>query len=422
MSFAERMKTSAELQADEKRRGASLDDMRAEYLAEVPELVVFKAPTWQEIESKYGGKEEAEKNFNLKVQNLFRRLHNTISYSSQDKDVIELISEMYAIFLSHQQNPFNVPPWMQNFSDYESFVTNVVPDASLRAKAAWSNYLLIFLYRVAVIQRYVEIHETDLTEDGSLAGFYNIEGEWAFVESDDPMDWQYPGAHEYLERNIALEVESMVENGYRYCDLSHMTSSAALEGIAKTGGLISSKRLHERGLAPLTGEYITKASDDFGHKTLNEVYASGGDPVWGYQTLRWFNERPVAFGINRERQRQTIKEQKIAKYGGGFREEESDWGSEGVLMGYEVPLQNIDRIYCLQDSMEEMREWAKEHCAHAELVCWDAVDVIHRYGYRIEQAAIRNQTTPAEEWKKLLAKINYKHIKEVAKPTPKAND
>ena len=91
-------------------------------------------------------------------------------------------------------------------------------------------------------------------------------------------------------------------------------------------------------------------------------------------------------------------------YGNDPKTVSRDLGSEGVLIGHEVPLSAVDVVYCWKKYEPQMVDWVKEFCPRARVISIEAAEILRKYGSVMNEISLQENISPVEAWGKLFGK------------------
>ena len=195
---------------------------------------------------------------------------------------------------------------------------------------------------------------------------------------------------------------------------AHASGSAALWPIGRQGAILSSGELLERQHPIRTGE----AGDEKHGSGLWNVYGDRGFRGWSaYNTIAWFDESFVTFGISQAKQEEYLRTVDPGSRKSGFGESLSlmhsglvgedddhkivDYGGEGNLLGPQVPLSSVDTIYAWKAAEESVRHWIERFAPHARFVSFEAHSALMGSGSFVNALGIQEGTEPVEAWRSL---------------------
>lgn len=339
-----------------------------------------------------------------RIESLVKELHDAISCREENLGIFEIIYNLY--LLSRDKNEIEKNNWLINFSDFQTFVQHFCANANSNSKAYIGEYVNMFMnsefpvYPQAKQTRIMSIlpqqlyYLVDNLKKKQL-DVYLGDGEWVLMP--EPETKLALDAFKFVDKKVIEEIVDILKEGYKKPDLTHSSGSSALEGIAKHKAILSSKEAGDRGEKIKTGEYTSFVNSDLKEgRRLGDVYANKeGVPHFlvGYNFVNWFNEYYVTFGINKNKQENSliVKDEKI-----------KDFGSEGVLIGSEVPLENIDYVYCQKLYKNEVNKWVEKNCPWAKVISLEAYKILYEYSQVVNEVAISQGKKPLEIWESLI--------------------
>ena len=305
-------------------------------------------------------------------------------------------------------------PWLGAFTSFTSFQKHHLQDTSRRKVAMFRCQVMYATERCVHPERMV----TAQPDAGRNAWhwsdrekFYQAAGTWALLPGKVS---EYKDEFKFVETSVIDEVVCLIESGYRPSDYSHATGSAALWPIGRQGKIVSSGELLE-GKRPIrSGE----AGDDKHGNGLWNVYGDRGFAGWsGYNTISWFDESFVTFGVNEAMQEAYLRTvgpgdrrsgfgESLSLMHSGLRGKDSphkivDFGGEGNLLGPQVPLTSVDTIYAWKAAEENVRHWIARFAPHARFVSFEAHTALMGSGSFVNALAIQEGIAPVEAWRSL---------------------
>lgn len=305
-------------------------------------------------------------------------------------------------------------PWLEAFTSFASFQRHHLQDVSRRQVAMFRCQVMYATERCVHPERIV----TAQPDAGRNAyhwsdreKFYQAAGTWALLPGKIS---EYKDEYAFVEMNVIDEVVGLIESGYRPSDYSHASGSAALWPIGRQGAIVSSGELFERNRAVRTGE----ARDDAFEKGLWNVYGDRGFQGWSaYNTIAWFDESFVTFGISQAKQEEHLRTVAPGSRKSSFGESLSlmhsglvgedddhkivDYGGDGNLLGPQVPLSSVDTIYAWKAAEESVRHWIARFAPHARFVSFEAHTALMGSGSFVNALAIQEGIEPVEAWRSL---------------------
>lgn len=164
-----------------------------------------------------------------------------------------------------------------------------------------------------------------------------LKEEWTQLRQSVPMTSKYGAT--YVTAKVNEEMKEVLTNsaGLRI-GLNHATTSAALDGIARHGALLSRTFLSQRGESPQSGERA-----DLGSRVHVDTEFNYGKQ---YSLVGWFDEFPVQIEFH-----QTVDQ---------YREPYApDWG---ISLGHEVPIDQIKTLYVPSQYIAKAESWTSQYC------------------------------------------------------------
>ncbi len=391
-----------------KRAATMLEEY--EHFKNVPPNIIIKKPlSLTEIAQKEGCEIAAlEADIKAKVEEFAEKMKKECG--SPSEKYVDLIDSLYNLYLQ-SKNPELVKeyPWLSNLNSYNEFADHFCPQATPNAHSFIKKNIRCFVETIVNQEKSLEIHHRDwygVNKDG-IREIYNIDNKWILL----PGEYYNSGSFDYADREVINEIKELLESGYKRSAFTHSSGSAALTGIAKSGAILSAQDSEREGIKIATGEHVSYVSSESGIPVaggrygLGSVYASKDGPTYGYHHLNWFDEYHVAFGINKEKQEEFLRQIDF-KYEWASSEDHPartlDLGSEGIEIGNRVPSDNIETVYFWKRHQAEMEIWAKENCPQAKLVSLEAANVLRNNDHKINKMALQEGISVAEAWEKIL--------------------
>jgi hypothetical protein len=180
-----------------------------------------------------------------------------------------------------------------------------------------------------------------------------LDQKWVQLRQSMPLTPQYGTT--YVTDTINHEMKSVQEEGPSLPEgLIHATTSAALNGIAKHGALLSRTHLTKRGDSPRSGERAD---------VMPRIYADN-EFNFGkqYSSVEWFNEFPVQIEFH----------DSVRQYRESFA---PDWG---VSLGDEVPIDQIKALYVPSRSLGKVEDWVNTNLLSVAIRSIELVLVLQR--------------------------------------------
>jgi hypothetical protein len=327
--------------------------------------------------------------------------------SSVDDERFPLFDTLYALYKASNEGAASEDEREQlnHFRSRDAFLARFCPEATPYSRAWITRYIQAFIEQRIHPERTIRTSTRGMLE-GANRDIYTAKGEWVLM----PEKYFWGHSYEYADKQVIEAAVELLEKGYRRPDFSHTTASAALEGIAQHGAILSTQEILKKGLKPATGEFTSQvgretgiAHDMFSYdegfgRGLGSVYASRGEVYYGYHTLHWFDEYRVSFGINKQQHEESLKvNPDKARHDRGI----EDWGSEGVMLGSEVSLESVELVAAPMQYLEEVKTWAQKACPHARVYPVEALELLRSEDETMGRVAIEEGINPAEAWKNL---------------------
>ena len=374
---------------------------------EAPKIKKLEALSIDEIAKKNGVEiEDLEDKIRERAKQVADELKDACSCNEK---YLEFVDTLYNLFLlSKEKSVSKKYPWLSNFESFEKFVKNYCPEAKPNSQAYIGDHIDWFLNSEFYISpkvnqtRTVSMPPRDVyymreEEKKNEIEMYLAEGDWVLMPEKKKY-WN--DLYMFVEKEVIIEIVNLVENGYEKPDLTHSSGSAALKGFSKHGSVLCAAEAQKRGEKIMTGEFTSfvmrRDMESLSERNgARNIYADkSGMPHFlrGYNTANWFDEYYVTLGIDKEKQEKYLKTRD---------EEIKDFGSEGMLIGSEVPLENINTVYYQKIYEQEVKKWVEENCPHVRIVSLEADGIFHDYHNLINQIAQREDKEPVEIWKSL---------------------
>jgi len=236
---------------------------------------------------------------------------------------------------------------------------------------------------------------------------YNNDSDWVLL----PDEYYGLDVFEFADREVVAEVIKLIKSKYHHSEFTHASGSAALAGIEKSGAILSAQDVESEGMKVATGEHVSYVSSETGNPVaggrygLGSVYASKNGPKYGYHHVNWFDEYYIAFGINKQKQEDFLRQIGFKYEWASSKDKPAltlDMGSEGVEIGNKVPLNNVEIVYCWKKHQKEMDAWIQKNCPQAKLVSLEADEILRSYDHKVNKMALQEGISAEDAWKKLL--------------------
>ncbi len=298
--------------------------------------------------------------------------------------------------------------WLKAFVSFDAFRETYLAGVDRRKVAMLRSQIEVATQKCVRPQRFVTLRV------GGRGGywndrenFYEAAGTWALL----PNKTEYFNRQfQFVEVSVIDEIVQLLRAGYKPSEYSHASGSAALSDIGQRGMLLSSAELSGEGAAVKTGE----AGDARHGDGLWNVYGDRGIRGEGsYNTIAWFDEYFVTFGVNAERQEAYLQTLAPEDWKSGFYEsligpmwetgkgKIVDFGGEGNLLGPRVPLTALDAVYAWKANEAEVRAWIRQFAPQAKFVSLEAVQALSSGGSYVNALAIQEGLTPDVAWESL---------------------
>lgn len=399
-----------ETQGETKPKRAATILEQYERFKNVPPNIIYKNPlSLSEIAQKEGCEiSSLESDIKTKVEEFAEKMKKECG--SPSEQYVNLIDSLYNLYLQ-SKNPELVKeyPWLSSLNSYEEFANHFCPQATPNAHSFIKKNLRCFVEMIVNQEKSLEISPRSwygVNKDG-IREIYSADNNWMLL----PSEYYNSGAFDYADREVISEIKELLKSGYRRSAFTHSSGSAALPGIAKSGSILSAQDVEREGIKIATGEHISYVSSESGIPVaggkygLGSVYASKDGPTYGYHHLNWFDEYHVAFGINKEKQEEFLRQIDF-KYEWASSEDNPartlDLGSEGIEIGNRVPLSNVEIVYFWKRHQTEMELWVKENCPQAKLISLEAANVLKDNDHKINKIALQEGISVEEAWGKIL--------------------
>lgn len=404
--IAEARRQRAELEA---RYPTILD--RLEYAIEhAPKITKRRLPTPQEMAEETGlSVTELSETIGQEASGFEQRLRKRESSNPLEEDFFPLMERVYALYEASAGSRFSEGHYaLRPFRSREALFAAYCPGSTPYSNARFTRCLEQFQALCVHPRRVVKTFPRFLDEQGNCS-ICEAEGDWILMPCADPWDAR---VHTYAERDVILCVAGMIRDGHLSPDLAHVTGSAALTNIGELGGLLSAQEQFKRGHRPKTGEYTSQVSESgsrFDMMGANSPFGYGHDAVYlshkecagGYQTIHWFDEFPVLFGISSEKQNAYLRTAADVDEDARMIH---DYESEGSRGGPRVPFTSIETLAVPIRHLGEARLWTERHCPHVRVYAMEALDLITEKAEIMERVAEEEGIPLAHAWLKPLEK------------------
>jgi len=383
-----------------------------EHWKNVPPNIKIKKPlSIEEIAQQEGCETSVlEADIKSKVGKFAAAMKEECSYPSEEyADLVDSLYNLYSQAKNSEAIKEN--PWLENFQSFEVFADHFCPEATPHSRSFMKRNIQAFVEKIVNDGKLITCHPRAWygVDKAGVRETYNNKCDWVLL----PDEYYREGFSEFTDKSVVAEVVELVNSKYRYSDFSHATGSAALPGIEKNGAILSAREAKKAGLPVRTGEHVSylNSSNDIpvtgGRDGLSSIYACKDGVEYGYHHLNWFDEYPVAFGINQKKQEDFLRQSGFNYefiIGEGSPILTVDLGSEGVIIGNKAPLANVEIVYCWKKYQKEMEAWMQKNCPQAKFVSLEADKVLRTHGHDINRLALEEKISVEDAWKKLLAK------------------
>jgi hypothetical protein len=349
-----------------------------------------------------------ETDIQTKVKRFADDMKKECSFPS--REYVGLIDSLYNLYLqSKNLDIVKENPWLNYFNSYNEFANHFCPEATPHSRAYIQKNIQRFVETIVNQEKIISTHPNNwfgVNKDG-FRETYNNDKDWILL----PDEYYNLGVYEFTDKEVITEIIELIKTKYHHSDFTHSSGSAALNGIEKKGAILSAQNIESEGIKVATGEHVSYVNSESGVPVaggkygLGSVYASSNGPLYGYHHLNWFDEHPIAFGINKQKQEDFLRQ--IGFKYEIFSSEDNpvltmDLGGEGIKIGSQVPLNNVEIVYCWKKYQNDMEIWAKKNCPQAKLVSLEADEILRSYNYKIKEMAEQEGISIEDAWKKLL--------------------
>jgi hypothetical protein len=265
-------------------------------------------------------------------------------------------------------------PWIKNLMGFDSFVRHFCPSANAKSLSWIQDNLNVFL-RLHVSSALI-VHG-----DRRATLYCSQEMNWGktLLYAHKLLSHELCVKEHWADSAVLSEFRSLKDN--KVLDdvelIFHATGSAALSGIGAQGGIFSANKVLSSGGRVVTGEYVswinshTDVSISGGSSGLGDVYTLRHSSLSSsvYTSTRWFDEYPIVFGVNLEKQMHLTKSMGLnVNY---F----NDRKGEGILTGPSIPLENISFISSPKKNEKDVQAWVHTHCPWVKFVSKEAAEL-----------------------------------------------
>lgn len=335
---------------------------------------------------------------------------SSVSESSPqpEEEDLPLFERMYELsVLARDASERTRVPWLGSFRSFETFRRAYLGNVSQRQVTMLRCQIMYATEHRVRPERVMLLRTGPRHSWQKRDRSFEASGSWALLPNRVE---RFKDEFEFVESGVLNEIVSLLESGYRPSDYSHASGSAALWAIGRQGVIRSSAELIQRGRPPRTGE----AGGGRHQGGLWNVYGDRGVREFGsYNTISWFDEYFVTFGINGARQEEFLntlgpEDWRVSAYesllGPGWdvgKGKIVDFGGEGNLLGPRVPLSSVDTVYAWKSGESDVRAWLARFAPHARFVSLEANATLQRSGPLVNALAIQEGLSPADAWRSL---------------------
>ncbi|MDH2431418.1 hypothetical protein QCD60_02450 [Pokkaliibacter sp. MBI-7] len=281
--------------------------------------------------------------------------------------------------------------WLSSVRHFDTFTEHFCPAgmatsgelAQPRAKIA--DFVKRYLRSVAMPAQTMTLEDDGEGRFAPVKGSLLRQSQWSPLPATVAKDPEYLASwlqfRFYVSTPVLHEINELLDRpqffeqhlGHR-TTLFHGTGSEALKGlhgIGETQAISSAESLVSKNLPVATGEWFSERDNEGKPKTggsggLGDVYSSeGGIKEASYHVVRWFDEFPVTFCIDRQKQQDFNQQHNI-------RREYVNSGNEGILLGPTVPLANVKTIVAPKANEEAVLQWIACYCPEVPFISHEA--------------------------------------------------
>lgn len=293
------------------------------------------------------------------LQDAVTQRANVIFANIQEvKVTIPQLDFLYQIYHALQTREDLSPELLQlknSLSTYDSFIAKFRNGEQLSSNDfAYFREAVTRVYNEAHPQKVLRVQEKPWGNSGIFAKVYKTP---IVREKNAAMSDIWVKVHAskinttYATPDVITSFEQSKQNGERFIlGYNHATTSAALEGIARHGAVLSRSRLKKQGEESVSGE-----SSDWDPR----VYSDAGHLAGGhYWNIRWFNEFPITIEFSKDTKSDD-------KYAPDF----------GISLGHEIPLRNIARIFCPEEDIVKVQRWIAQYVPHVQVQSFEVYEL-----------------------------------------------
>lgn len=400
-------------QEEEERLHRTMDalpmrELLAKRIELAPRITRTERRTMEQLAESVGATRETMESALRTVVGEYTDRLTTFSPQPEDEDLpfFELLYELSQFAADAEE--VKRAPWLRAFSSFDAFQETYLGEVERGKVSMLRAQVEVATQKCVRPQRFVTLRV------GGRGGywnererFYEAAGTWVLL----------PGKTEYFNRQFQFveavvvdEIVQLLRSGYTPSDYSHASGSAALSEIGRRGMIVSSAELMTMGAKVKTGE-----TGDARHRGgLWNVYGDRGIRGEGsYNTIAWFDEYFVTFGVSAPRQEAYLQTLSPEDWKSGVYEsllgpiwekgkgKIVDFGGEGNLLGPRVPLTSLDTVYAWKARESEVQEWIRQFAPQARFVSLEAVQALSAAGTYVNALALQEGLTPDVAWESL---------------------
>ncbi len=345
------------------------------------------------------------------VQDLKQHPHASIS---EHLGTMDLLYHLYNA--AHHPDKQHDPAlqWLAHFRHFDSFIEHFCPAGMATAsefakpRAQIADFVKRYIHGMAMPGQAITLEDDGEGRFTPRKGCLLNQSRWVPLPgtvAKDP-DFLAPWLQFrfYVSTPVLHEVNELLHRpqffekhlGHR-TTLFHGTGSEALKGLHGIGEsqTISSARSLVSQQTPIaTGEWFSERDNEGKPKTggsggLDDVYSSeGGIKEASYHVVRWFDEFPVTFCIDKQKQQDFNQQHNIKR-------DYENFGNEGILLGPTVPLANVKAIVAPKANEDNVLLWLAQYCPDVPFISQEAATIVdEHFSYLAKQKNAR-QGAPA---------------------------
>jgi len=372
----------------------------------LPKIEKVQPLTIKDICHREGVKQaELENHLKAQIQAFAEKMKNVRSWG--DDKYWPMLENWYNLFLQCQENDLNDDlAWVNNFKNFDDFINYFCPQVTNHAKSMIKKHVQDFLEKKVHPQKSIDGWEFRREREyQDNLGIYEADGQWVLLPeeySSENMD--------LVEKQVIEEIIDLLKSGYPHPEYAHASGSAALSGVSQAKAILSARQSIEKKIPVKSGEFhhywdqeIADVQDQPNRvSVLGSVYVNHGLPHYGYHSINWFDEYFVGFGINQQKQEEYLTQNNFY-YGKGKDQRLSvDYGGEGIIIGPQVPLENVEIVYAWKKYEKQTLEWIKENCPQVKFISLEAIQTLTSYADIINKMALQDNITPEQAWQSLI--------------------